>query len=64
MLSFTLSGNIGNIHIPSYNKRITTIDIRNCMHSYHGLIQVLMLIPSSRLFGSPVGGTKFNLIQK
>ena len=28
----------------SYNKHITIIDIRNFMHSYHGLIQVLMLI--------------------
>ena len=64
MLSFTLSGNIGNMHIHSYYKRITITDIRNCMHSYHGLIQVLMLITDLRLFGSPVGGTKLNLIQK
>ena len=58
-----LVGNIGNMHIHSYNKRITITDIGNCMHSYHGLIQVLMLITDSYLFGSPVGVTELILMQ-
>ena len=36
------------MHIHSYNKHITITYIINYMHSYHGLIQVLMLIRISR----------------
>ena len=39
-----LVGNICNMHIHIYVQHITITDIRNCMHSYHRLIQVLMLI--------------------
>ena len=63
MLSFTLSGNIGNMHMHSYNKHIAITDIRNFMHSYHGLIQVVMLITDLCLFGSPVGVTELILMQ-
>ena len=46
------------MHIHSYNKRITITNIRNFMHLYHGLIQVLMLITDLCLFGIPVGVTE------
>ena len=56
MLSFTLSGKHilkliqMHMHIHNYNKCITITDIRNFMHSYHGLIQVLKLITGLCLF--------------
>ena len=42
------------MHIHSYSKRITIIDIRICMHSYKELIQLLMLLTDLCLFGSPI----------
>ena len=48
----------------SYNKHITITDIRNFMHSDHGLIQVIMLITDLCLFGTPVGVTELIRIQK
>ena len=38
-----LVGNIGNMHIHSYNKCIKITNIRNCMHSYHDLYKYLCL---------------------
>ena len=69
MLSFTLSGKHileliqMHMHIHNYNKCITITDIRNFMHSYHGLIQVLKLITGLCLFGTPVGVTGLILMQ-
>ena len=57
-------GNIGNMHMHSYNKHITIMDIRNFMHSDHGLIQVIMLITDLCLFGTPVGVTELIRIPK
>ena len=50
------------MHIHNYNKCITITDIRNFMHSYHRLIQVLMLITGLCSFGTFVGVTELILI--
>ena len=47
-----------------YIQHITITNIRISMHSYNGLIQVLMLITDLCLFGSPVGVTELILIQR
>ena len=51
------------MHIHNYNKCITITDIRNFMHSYHGLIQVFMLITGLCSFGTPVGVIELNPMQ-
>ena len=50
------------MHIHNYNKCVTITDIRNFMHSYHGLIQVLLLITGLYSFRTPVGVTELMLI--
>ena len=50
------------MHIHNYNKCITITDIKNFVHSYHRLIQVLMLITGLCSFGTPVGVTELILI--
>ena len=50
------------MHIHNYNKCITITDIRNFMHSYRVLIQVLKLITGLCLFGTPVGVIELILI--
>ena len=49
------------MHVHNYNKCITITDIRNFMHSYHGLISVLMLITGLCSYGTPVGVTELIL---
>ena len=58
-----LVGNIYNMHVHIYVQHITITDIRNFMHSYHGLIQVLMLITGLCLFETPVGVTELILFK-
>ena len=50
------------MHIHNYNKCVTITDIINFMHSYHGLIQILMLITGLCSFRTPVGVTELILI--
>ena len=52
------------MHIHNYNECIIITDIRNFMHSYHGLKQVLKLITSLCLFRTPIGVTEPMLIQR
>ena len=47
-----------------YNQHITIKNIIISMHSYNGLIHVLILITGLYLFGSPVGVTELILIQR
>ena len=63
--SYTETGSDSPIgmHIHNYNKCITITYIINFMHSYQGLIQVLMLITALCLSGSPVGVTELILMQ-
>ena len=51
------------MHIHNYNECIIITDIRNFMHSYHGLKQVLKLITGLCLFRTPIGVTELILIQ-
>ena len=50
------------MHIHNYNECIIITDIRNFMHSYHGLKQVLKLITSLCLFRTLIGVTELILI--
>ena len=50
------------MHIHNYNKYVTITDIRNFMHSYHGLIQVRMLITGLCSFRTLVGVIELMLI--
>ena len=50
------------MHIYNYNECIIITDIRNFMHSYHGLKQVLKLITGLCLFRTPIGVTELILM--